>query len=92
MDLEVRAKKTEFKNSCFAEIKYEELEKDPLEEIRKLYLSLGLEMSLKHENNIRKFCSGHIHFQKNTYTLTNEQREAIIDQMKDYMSNHQYSA
>lgn len=91
IDNEINEKKQLIGEGNFALIRYEDLEKNPKEEISKLYLSLGLEMSSEFEQNVQNFLKEHIHFQKNTYTLSDDQRKRIRFNLTDYLTNYAYT-
>jgi len=61
----------------FTELTFEDLEKAPLETLKQLYSSLELRWSDEFENAVNKFLATISNYQKNTYTLSEEEQRII---------------
>ncbi len=61
----------------FAEIRFEELEADPVRMLKKIYSELDLQWSDAFETAARKFLSANSSYKKNIYKLTAEEQETI---------------
>lgn len=62
-----------------AEISFQKLEKDPIDALKKIYKELDLEFSDKFENLIKKSLSAVRSHKKNTYQLSQSDKEIIRD-------------
>ena len=58
-------------------MQFEDLEKDPVNEVKRIYSELGLSFSDNFESDIRQFVSDNKHYQKNRYLLSDEDKEII---------------
>ena len=61
----------------FSEVQFEDLEKDPLGELKRIYTELDLSFTDTFESDVRRFVSENSNYRKNTYTLSEEEREII---------------
>ncbi len=61
----------------YAEVRFENLEKDPVEELRKIYAELNLEFSGTFEREIKRFLESHKEYAKNIYHLTQKEKDVI---------------
>jgi omega-hydroxy-beta-dihydromenaquinone-9 sulfotransferase len=73
----------------FYEIKYEDLEKNPVEEIKKAYKKLGLPFTSELENSIIVRHSDD--FVKNKYSISEKDKTYIFDKLKHHMERYGYS-
>jgi hypothetical protein len=73
----------------YCEIKYENLEENPVEEIKKAYKQLGLPFSEALENSIHMHHSKN--FVKNKYSLSEEDKAYISQKLKYHMDRLGYS-
>jgi omega-hydroxy-beta-dihydromenaquinone-9 sulfotransferase len=83
-----RLKKLPAGRSC--EIRFEDLERDPAGSLRTLYGCLDIPFTSDFEDNIRKFLAEISGYKKNTFTLSEEEKQTISVKMKDFMSRYHY--
>jgi omega-hydroxy-beta-dihydromenaquinone-9 sulfotransferase len=83
------AHKKKIPEKYFQEIKYENLEKDPVKEIKKTYENLGLVFSYEFEKAITAFHQNK--FSKNKFNLKEEEKNYISTKLKNYMEHYNYS-
>jgi len=69
----------------FAEVRFENLEHDPVSEIKRIYSILHLEFSSVFEKNINQFLILNRKYRKNTYRLTEEEKNLIRQCMGEKM-------
>lgn len=75
----------------YAEIMFEDLEKDPVTVIRQLYSALGLDFSEQLERKIVEYMTRNLNFKKNSFTLSENEKTLISSELKDYMRKYSYS-
>jgi omega-hydroxy-beta-dihydromenaquinone-9 sulfotransferase len=73
----------------FCEIKYEDLEENPLEEIKNAYNKLGLPFNSTFEESLKVPNSKK--FVKNKYSLSEEDKSFISEKLKHHMERYGYS-
>jgi omega-hydroxy-beta-dihydromenaquinone-9 sulfotransferase len=79
----------ELPDQSYCEIKYENLEENPVEEIKRAYKKLGLPFSDTLEESIRqRHCK---EFIKNKYSLSDEDKTYISEKLKHHMERYGYS-
>jgi hypothetical protein len=61
----------------FSEVRFEDLEKDPLGELDRIYTELQLPMDDEFRKNVINFLEENRGYRKNTYKLTEEDRQVI---------------
>jgi hypothetical protein len=61
----------------YAEVRFENLEEDPVKELSRIYSALNLEFSAKFEREVIKFLASHKDNTKNTYELTEQEKDII---------------
>jgi hypothetical protein len=76
----------------FAEIKFEDLEKDPAGELKRIYADLRLSFSAEHEESIMQFMEEKKNYRKNIFSLSQEQKESINNVLGTYMRNYGYES
>ncbi len=76
--------------SRVAEIKYEDLEKDPKGRLKDLYAQLDLSFTAKFESSLDQFTSEISTYKKNIYTITDEEKKVIRDIMFSHIERYQY--
>jgi hypothetical protein len=74
----------------YCEVSYEELEKDPKGEIKKIYSLLGLEYTKDFEDRIRSFRESTRDFRKNSYTFGDAEEEVVFEKMKNVFEKYDY--
>ncbi len=75
----------------YAEIRYEDLEKDPVGSLRTLYRKLDLPFTDRYENQLNGFISSNSDYKKNIFVLADEEKEVIADIMRIYMERYGYT-
>ena len=75
----------------YCHIKYEDLESDPVNSVKRIYDSLGYDFSQRFENNMTKYIQSIGTYRKNEFDLKEEQQQYIISNLKDYMLNYGYN-
>jgi hypothetical protein len=71
-----REKKNLGKNQ-FAEVQFENLENDPVKELKRIYMELNLPWSGEFEKNAWNFIAARKNYKKNVYRLKEEERNTI---------------
>ncbi len=61
----------------FAELQFEKLDKNPLAELKRIYAELNLPFTESFQSEVLRFTSALKNYQKNSYTLSDEDREII---------------
>ncbi|MBP1668358.1 MAG: hypothetical protein H6Q21_724 [Bacteroidetes bacterium] len=61
----------------FAEIRYEDLENNPVMELKRIYTELNLSWSEEFEENVEKFLASRKDYKKNVYQLTPQEKDRI---------------
>jgi hypothetical protein len=75
----------------YFEIKFEDLEKDPIKEIRQIYDLLSVEFSAQFEKQIREFLISVQDYQKNKYSIPETDKLEINNILKGWMQQKDYS-
>lgn len=84
--------KTKAGKGSFAEIRYEDLEKNPAGEIKRVYGELGLKYTDEFDSEIRCFTQKSEGYRKNKFILSLEEKSRINNNLKDYFEYYGYSA
>lgn len=66
----------------FTELHFEDLEKDPLASLKHIYAQLDLSWSEEFESSARKFTANNSSYQKNSYSLSEGEKEIILSIMQ----------
>jgi hypothetical protein len=61
----------------FSEVRFEDLEKDPMQELERIYSDLDLPLGNEFRANVMQFLKENSDYRKNTYELSEEEREII---------------
>ncbi|HNW75370.1 MAG TPA: sulfotransferase [Bacteroidales bacterium] len=75
----------------FREIRFEDLEQDPLNTIQSMYQDLEIPYTASFETNLKKFLSEVSSYRKNTFNLTDTEKQEINEKMDKMMSRYHYS-
>jgi hypothetical protein len=75
----------------YAEIRFEELEKEPVESIRQLYSDLALPFPASFGDEIRKMGTGMNPFPKNSFTLTEDEKQVITTALAWHIERFGYN-
>ena len=86
----VNENKSNLAGDQFAEIRYEYLEKDPVKELKRIYIELGFIFSDDHEKRINQFIEEKKNYRKNVFDLSEEQKKAINKRLESYMKCYSY--
>jgi hypothetical protein len=74
----------------YCEVAYEDLEKDPVEEIRKVYARLGFNFSEDIEYRITAYLDRTRQFKKNSYTFGGSDKKIVFERLKKHFQRYQY--
>lgn len=74
----------------FTEISFEEIEKNPVSAIKKIYKSIGLNYSEEYLERIRKFVDNNKDYQKNIYTISKEEKTIVSSCLEQQMIRYGY--
>ena len=78
-------------NKRYYELKFEDLEKDPLDVIKQIYKQFNVEFSEQFEKQIKKFLISVMNYQKNKYTIPEIDKLEINNILKGWMEQKNYS-
>ncbi len=87
---EIREQSRLIPQNRFAEIRFEDLERDPSGRLKTLYRNLEIPFTEGFEANIRKFLGEVADYQKNLFEMTEQDRNTITLKMKEFMSRYHY--
>jgi hypothetical protein len=88
--LSVNESRVKLPESALSKVRYEDLEKDPVGEIRRIYSELGFSFSQELADSILRFMEEKKNYRKNVFTLTPEQKNSINKELEDYMKCYGY--
>jgi hypothetical protein len=74
----------------FTEVKYEDLEANPTEEIKRLYKELNLEFTSQFEARIIQFMEEKKNYKKNTFNLSAEEKSIIHNRLSRWFQTYNY--
>jgi omega-hydroxy-beta-dihydromenaquinone-9 sulfotransferase len=75
---------------CFTEVRYEDLEKDPVGEIKRMYKDLGLIFTSDFKNEITMFMAAKKNYKKNSFNLSQEEMGIITEKLRNYILRYRY--
>jgi hypothetical protein len=75
----------------YCHVKYEDLEADPVNTLKMIYNSLQYSFSADFETNMKKYIESLGTYHKNHFKLTEEYKQQISENLKDYMLNYGYN-
>jgi len=73
----VSHEKVNLKENQFTEIQFENLESDPVKELKRAYSELNLSWSCEFEDNVREFLALRKNYRKNVYCLEEKEKDTI---------------
>jgi len=73
----VSRERKRIRENQFAEIRFEDLEKNPVRELKRIYSELNLSWSEEFEENITTFLASRKNYKKNVYQLTSQEKDRI---------------
>ncbi len=74
----------------FSEVRFENLEKDSIGEMKRIYSDLGLSFTPEFESAIISFGSEMDQYQKNIFILTDEEKKIIVENLERHMTRSGY--
>lgn len=74
----------------FSEVRYEDLEKDPVKELKRIYKDLEMEFSQEHEEKIARFMEAKKNYRKNIFNISQEEKDIIYSELEGYMKKYGY--
>lgn len=74
----------------FVEIRYEDLEQNPVSLLRTLYGQLHLTFTDHFENQLNVFIKSTAGYQKNEFALTDHEKKVIAREMRTYIERYRY--
>jgi omega-hydroxy-beta-dihydromenaquinone-9 sulfotransferase len=72
------------------EVRYEDLERDPVNEIKRIYRDIGIEFSRDFEKQLTGYLKANSNYEKNSYTLDDQNKEYICNKMNRSMKHYGY--
>lgn len=75
----------------FGHIAFEDLDKDPVSAVKSLYASLNIDFTEEFRKKMEKYLLTIQDFEKNTFTLSEKEKEIISQILKDHMNQFGYS-
>jgi hypothetical protein len=74
----------------YCEVNYSDLDADPINELKKIYKTLGLKYSPEFEQKIRKFLNELGDFKKNVYNLSDDEKDIIRTKLAAHFYHYKY--
>jgi omega-hydroxy-beta-dihydromenaquinone-9 sulfotransferase len=87
---EIRNQLGKLPRGSYSEVCYENLEKDPVHTLRKAYIEIGLEFTNEFETYLNEFLTENRNYEKNIYTITEEDKEIITRNLEESMKYYGY--
>ncbi|OFX22481.1 MAG: hypothetical protein A2041_08310 [Bacteroidetes bacterium GWA2_31_9b] len=87
----IDADKKKLTENRFIEIKFEDFEKDPIQTIKAIYNQFGIIYTEGFQKQIENFIFSIKDYKKNDYILPLEDKKAISEIMKSWMTKYEYS-
>jgi hypothetical protein len=81
---------SELPPSRYIELRFEDLEIDPLGEIQKIYSQFGFSLEAETMKGMKSYLDSVSDFTKNTFVLSGNQKDLILSEMNEYMSKMSY--
>lgn len=86
----VNENKGKLKSNEFAEVRYEDLENNPVRELKRIYEKLELQFTPEFEAGIIQFMEEKKNYKKNVFTLSDEEKTTISIRLRDYFKTYNY--
>jgi omega-hydroxy-beta-dihydromenaquinone-9 sulfotransferase len=77
---------------AFTEIRFEDLEKDVIDTLKKAYSDIGLEFSELYEQRLVAFLDENKDYEKNSYTLKFDEKALILQKLQPHFKRLEYLA
>jgi hypothetical protein len=78
------------KSGHYAEIRFEDLEVNPVDVIKSVYQKMDIPFTGEFEDKINRFMKDATDFRKNTFTLTPEEKTYIREKLQHMMNKYDY--
>ena len=88
--LSVNENKGRLKSNEFAEVKYEDLEINPVRELKRIYEKLDLRFTPEFEAGIIQFMEEKKNYKKNVFTLSDKEKTVINRKLSNYFQAYNY--
>jgi omega-hydroxy-beta-dihydromenaquinone-9 sulfotransferase len=75
---------------CYTEIKFEEFEVDPVKSLQKIYEKFNVPFGDDQQKKLYQFLSENGNYRKNTYQLTDQDRDYITENLRHHMEQDGY--
>ncbi len=82
---------TQLSDVRFVEIRYEDLEQNPISSLRALYQKMNLPFTESFENSLNKYITSTSGYKKNVFSLSDKEKKVIANIMRKYMERYRYS-
>jgi omega-hydroxy-beta-dihydromenaquinone-9 sulfotransferase len=86
----VNENKMKLKENEFAEVRYEDLESDPVMELKEIYKQLDLQFSEQFEASIIRFLEEKKDYKKNFFNLSPADKDIIFNRLSPYFKAYSY--
>jgi len=86
----IEKEKKNFGVHHFCEVKFEDLEKDPVSALQRIYTALNLDFTENFKDNVHNFTDSLKTYRKNSYQITAEEKELIYSCMERFFSYYKY--
>ncbi len=86
----VNENKDRLKSNEFAEVKYEDLEINPVRELKSIYEKLDLQFTPEFEAGIIQFMEEKKNYKKNVFNLSDEEKTIISKKLRNYFQTYNY--
>ncbi|MBM3435461.1 MAG: sulfotransferase [Bacteroidetes bacterium] len=78
-------------SEVYCEVNFDDLDTDPVNELKKVYKAVGLEYTQEFESNVRQFLHDLGDYKKNTYVLTEDEKELIRTRLASHFYHYKYA-
>lgn len=85
------ASRAKLKENEFAEIRFEDLESNPIKSVSEIYKRLDLKFTNRLESAISRFLEEKKGFKKNVFNLSDDEKLRISRELSDYFIKYNYS-
>jgi omega-hydroxy-beta-dihydromenaquinone-9 sulfotransferase len=82
--------KSKLSENEFSEIRFEDLEIDPVKEIKRIYKELNFNFSIEFEKRILQFMEDNKDYKKNVFQLSDEEKKIICKKFDGHFQNFKY--
>jgi hypothetical protein len=88
----VNENKGKLRENQFVEVKYEDLENNPVRELKRIYAKLNLHFAPELEASIIQFMEEKKNYKKNVFTLSHEDKTVINNILGHYLQTYNYTS